>query len=172
MKKVIFLDFDGVLNTGKYQAQLKEMGVKGADEFGLLFDPEAVENLKMIIDAVPSALIVINSTWKFEGLDWMKTLWRKRGMPGAVHSVTPYYQFDFAQMDPDELSTAMTAQKGFDIKQWVKDYAPKGCAYVILDDDKRVFLPEQMERLVLTDDYCGLKVENSKEAIAILTNEA
>ena len=89
-------------------------------------------------------------------------------MPGAVHSVTPYYQFDFAQMDPDELTTAMTAQKGFDIKQWVKDYAPKGCAYVILGDDKRVFLPEQMEKLVLTDDYCGLTVENSKTAIDIL----
>lgn len=36
MKRVVFLDFDGVLNTGKYQNQLKINGEKRADVFGPL----------------------------------------------------------------------------------------------------------------------------------------
>ena len=37
MKRVIFLDFDGVLNTGKYQNQLKKGNLKVSDiEWGFI----------------------------------------------------------------------------------------------------------------------------------------
>lgn len=51
--KVIFLDFDGVLNTKNYQEQFYREGKPQWDDFCHVFDPEAVENLKMILDAVP-----------------------------------------------------------------------------------------------------------------------
>lgn len=35
----IFLDFDGVLNTTRYQSELREKGIGTADQFGPLFDP-------------------------------------------------------------------------------------------------------------------------------------
>ena len=46
MEKYLFLDFDGVLNTGKYARQMKREGIDPFDEFGAMFDPEAIANLK------------------------------------------------------------------------------------------------------------------------------
>ena len=64
------------MNTENYQAKLKSEGKPRWDDFGPVFDPEAVENLKMVLDAVPDALLVINSSWKLDGLDKMKELWK------------------------------------------------------------------------------------------------
>ena len=68
-KKIIFLDFDGVLNTEHYQNLLYYQGKTGSDKYGTLFDPEAVEQLKRIIDAT-HAEIVIESSWKCLGLNF------------------------------------------------------------------------------------------------------
>ena len=168
MEKVIFLDFDGVLNTRKYQDHLKADGERRADEFGLLFDPDAVENLRKIVEAVPDVYIVINSTWKYDGLDTMRTMWKKRGLPGAIHSITPSYVPDFSTFIPDDMSIDMLAGKGYDIKQWIEDYTPKGCHYVILDDDHRI-LPEQMPHLIQIDGNVGLTEEDSIRVIKMLS---
>ena len=53
MNKLIFLGFDGVLNTKSYQTRLQAVGKPGWDDYGMLFDPSAVANLKHILDAVP-----------------------------------------------------------------------------------------------------------------------
>ena len=49
-ERFIFLDFDGVLNTMEYQTALQWKGQGWEDDFGILFDPSTVENLKYIID--------------------------------------------------------------------------------------------------------------------------
>ena len=46
MNKLILIDFDGVLNTENYQARLQAIGKPGWDDYGMLFDPSAVANLK------------------------------------------------------------------------------------------------------------------------------
>ena len=51
MRQIIFLDFDGVLNTQYYQEQLQSHSKNWQDEYGALFDPNAVKQLKRIIDA-------------------------------------------------------------------------------------------------------------------------
>ena len=43
MDKIIFLDFDGVLNTEHYQNLLYHEGKALQDEYGAYFDPESVE---------------------------------------------------------------------------------------------------------------------------------
>ena len=48
---VIFLDFDGVLNTEQYQARLAIEGKPKKDAWGPLFDPRAVANLQKIVEA-------------------------------------------------------------------------------------------------------------------------
>ena len=168
MKKVLFLDFDGVLNTEKYQTELRLAGKSGRDSFGPLFDPEAVENLRMIIDAVPDVLLVVNSSWKLEGLDRMKALWKARGLPGVIHSVTPDYVPDLLCIDLDVYENiALLAGKGNEVKQWLSMYAPQGCAYVILDDIPD-FLPEQEERLICINPVTGILAEDAMRAISIL----
>ena len=68
-KKIIFLDFDGVLNTEHYQNLLYYQGKTGSDKYGTLFDPEAVEQLKRIIDATHAEIVIESSTVKPEILN-------------------------------------------------------------------------------------------------------
>ena len=66
--KIIFLDFDGVLNTEHHQRQLLYERKAWHDKYGTCFDPEAVKQLQTIVD-MTHADIVIESSWKYLGLD-------------------------------------------------------------------------------------------------------
>lgn len=168
MKKVIFLDFDGVLNTENYQAKLYREGKPQWDDFGQVFDPEAVENLKMVLDAVPDTLLIINSSWKLEGFGRMKELWKVRGLPGTVHGVTPDYVPDLLNIDLENYDNiAMLAGKGNEVKQWLEKNAPEGCRYVIFDDVPD-FLPEQRPYHICTDPRVGITMEDAVKAISLL----
>ena len=90
MKKIIFLDFDGVLNTEYYQGVLQFQGKQQQDEYGAHFAPGAVRQLKRIIDFT-AAEIVISSSWKSLGLAKIQELWMKRNLPGRVIDVTPLH---------------------------------------------------------------------------------
>ncbi len=87
MKKILFLDIDGVLNTERWH---KKMVASHApqDSFGYDFDPEAVANLRHIVEAT-GAEIVISSSWKGYGMDGLQELWETRGLPGKVIDFTP-----------------------------------------------------------------------------------
>ena len=87
--KIIFLDFDGVMDTEYYDRILSEAGEPISDEYGLLFDPECVKHLKYIIDNT-GADIVVSSTWKdLMSYKEIQDMWKYRGLPGFVTDVTP-----------------------------------------------------------------------------------
>ena len=65
---ILFLDIDGVLNTGQYNRYMIENNLNDFDENGSIFDPNAVDNLRLIIDST-HADIIISSTWRYDGLD-------------------------------------------------------------------------------------------------------
>jgi hypothetical protein len=87
MEKYIFLDFDGVLNTEYYQNLLCYQGLAIQDEYGALFDPEATKQLKRIIDDT-QAKIIIESSWKYLGLEAMQEMWSARQLPGEIIDIT------------------------------------------------------------------------------------
>jgi len=82
----LFLDIDGVLNTGRYSAHFAENGLYETDADGYLFAPEAVQYLEYIMEAT-EAKIIITSTWRLDGD--MQALWRNRDMAGEVIGTTP-----------------------------------------------------------------------------------
>ena len=51
--KIIFLDFDGVMDTAYYDMVLVSKGLQEVDEYGVLFDPACVRNLETIITLIP-----------------------------------------------------------------------------------------------------------------------
>lgn len=61
--KIIFLDFDGVMDTGYDDLIRNKEGKPFYDEYGILFDPNCIKNLKYIIDNT-GANIVVTSSWK------------------------------------------------------------------------------------------------------------
>ena len=62
--KIIFLDFDGVMDTAYYDHVLAKEGKPSNDEYGIVFDPNSIRNLKYIID-MTGADIVVTSSWKY-----------------------------------------------------------------------------------------------------------
>lgn len=158
----LFLDIDGVLNTGRYSDYLVENGLCETDEDGYLFDPEAVDWLQYIIEKT-EAKVVITSTWRLDGD--MQVLWRNRELAGEVVGVTPTL--------PREKAIGKIkifyAYRGMEIEAWLQDHASEPYNYAILDDEDD-YLETQAEHLVLTDPMTGITVDVAKKVIGMLDN--
>ena len=63
MKKIIFLDFDGVLKTEYSRNWVMYEGKSWKDKYGAVCDPETVAELKRIVEET-NADSVIGSSWK------------------------------------------------------------------------------------------------------------
>ena len=154
MNKIIFLDFDGVLNTEHYQGLLQYQGKPWQDEYGAFFDPKAVKQLKRIIDAT-DADIVVESSWKYLGLDAMKELWEVRNLPGTIIDITP---------------SLLGKNKGVEIASWLSKYAKQDIRYVIIDDEY-VILDSQLPHFILANPYEGITEEQANRAIYMLNEK-
>lgn len=166
--KIIFLDFDGVLNTEAWQRHCMAHGLPTEDGFGPVFDPEAIANLKAIVDAVPDIGIVITSSWKWEGEEKMKQLWQERGLPGHLAGIAPDYIPDLDDNAIDEiLRGKRPVVRGADIRYWQELNNATECPYVIFDDIPD-FFPEQQAHFIQTDPHVGITRENAKTTIDLL----
>lgn len=163
VQKVIFLDFDGVMNTERYIAERRRNGLPVSDRYGYLFDPEAVENLRRIIDATGAA-VVISSSWRLEGEERMGAMWHERTLPGQLIGVTgqsPHANF------PMSTGETAGAAKGEEIRGWLKEHASKPYRYVIFDDEAGI-RPEQRPHFIQTDPRIGITRADAERAILIL----
>lgn len=168
MSKVLFLDIDGVLNTERQHDHCVEAGVAYVDNFGYAFDPEAVANLKKIVDETGTD-IVISSSWKFWGLSTMQKLWVSRGLPGKVIDATPNNVSDEMLLSVDLSLMDMPAGKGSEIKEWLSTSGQEVTHYAILDDMDDM-LPEQQSHFVQTDPRVGITEDDANHVISILNN--
>lgn len=141
-KKILFLDFDGVLVTDRYQEQLTISKSPLRDYFGAKFDPVCVECLRQIVDKT-GVDIVVTSTWKMDkGLNGIRKMWETRCLPGKVIGITP---------DID------TIHRGDEIDAWLKGYGAD-CRYAIIDDTPLLdfFNEKQLQFLFKVDEQTGL----------------
>ena len=168
MKKIIFLDFDGVLNTEHNQNMLVYHGKAWKDKHGAFFDPEAVAQLGRII-VETGADIVIESSWKYLGLEAMQQMWTDRNMPGHLVDVTPSSASDnwLLNANLDEMDPAYIQYKGMEIASWIADSLREEARYVIIDDEY-VILDSQLPHFILTNPYDGITPELADRAIRIL----
>lgn len=156
MKKIIFLDFDGVMDTAYYDHYLNYMGMPACDEYGPVFDPECVEALRKIIQQT-NAEIVVSSTWKDEmTLEELQTMWTARQLPGRIVSATP--------------SLGHRYHRGDEIDAWLDEHSDADCRYVIIDDmDATEFNDEQIQCLLTVNPYNGLDDDSARRAAGILS---
>lgn len=154
MKKILFLDFDGVMVTDRYKDEQINAGGILCDSHGAVFDPICVENLRQIIDST-SADIVVTSTWKMErGLDGIMWMWSCRHLPGNILNVTP-------DIDP--------IHRGDEIQDWLDKWGEE-CQYVIIDDCPILdfFREEQLPHLFKVNERTGLDEETARKIIEYL----
>lgn len=159
VEKYLFLDFDGVLNTGNFQKRMKKEGIDAYDEYGPMFDPQTVEYLRQIIDRT-GCKVVISSTWRNEGIARMKQMWKDRSMPGSIYSMTPILlSTTFQDAMNGELLSAPTKQaKPLEIDMWLQKHASKDARYVILDDEKIYLGEDYYNHMIEIDDQEGIGV--------------
>lgn len=179
--KIIILDIDGVLNVIP----------QGHDEYGGIFHPHFMDNLKRIIDET-GAKIVISSSWRKSGLQKMQELWKHRNIAGEVIDVTPslYLQkggslvFWNKKQDrhPREKINGYSIPRGCEIEYWLNleknNYEIE--SYVILDDDTDMLLSQKdnFVQCSMNDDHedCidlgyGLTNKCAEKAIRILNKK-
>ena len=155
--KIIFLDFDGVLNSSAY---LQRMGPKS---WGTL-DQTAVERLNKLI-AKTNAQVVISSSWRYgHTVDQLRFILREAGFAGRVIDMTP--------MDGETVGgirLGATGIRGFEIQAWLNRNKEVGVTeFVILDDCSILtdtsMAPHLMERFVQTSMATGLLDTHVEEA--------
>ena len=154
MIKIIFLDIDGVMNNPQ----------SGND-----FSDIASDNLRYIIEKT-DARIVISSSWKFYGLDWLKELWKEKHLAGEIIDITPNNISD-TQLVNANLDDFYFVGKGNEIKQYLDEHKTKEeLRYVIIDDTDDV-LTEQLPYFVRTNSWTGLSKSDAEKVVAILNGE-
>lgn len=150
MEKYIFLDFDGVLNTEQYQAQLAIAGKVQKDKYGPLFDPEVIARLKRLADETKAEIVIISS-WRFiHDADTLYEMWEERCLPDEIFRIMPREVAD----DNRRL--------GVDSFAFGK-YIP----YVILDDEDS-YSDGQKPYLIRVNPITGISDADVDKAIAIL----
>ena len=164
MKKILFLDIDGVLNTGWWYTKLDRNTPK--DKYGYAFDLRSVANLKKILDET-GAEIVISSSWKSFGISELKQMWQDRGLPGKLIGITPNSVSDEMLLNADLDHMELFSIRGMEIKEWLDKHGKKVSHYVIIDDMDN-FLPEQKSHFVQTDPEVGITEKDADLAIKIL----
>lgn len=149
MEKYIFLDFDGVINTPKGK-----------------FAKKAVANLLHLVER-SDAKIIISSTWRLQGMEYIQKLWQEHHMPGEVIGLTPSCNsINFSNVDGQEEWQGLHGCKGLEIAEWLRLNAKEPFHYIILDDEED-FLFSQREHLVKVEGSKGLDKADVRVAIQI-----
>ena len=156
--KVIFLDVDGVLNSGHLADTIGWGGhfdeSEKATHENVKWGQQMVDNLRKIVETTGSQ-IVISSTWRLHF-----------SIPKFKEMFSIYGWSDAPIIDK---TPVMISKRGFEINKWLVNH-PEVNKYVILDDSTD-FLPDQIPVFINTDLEVGLSKEDAEKAIKILSNE-
>lgn len=168
--KVVFLDFDGVLNSHQSahfwhnrRDQSKWENDLYSDWPGTLreyiaqeFCPIALSNMAELIRRCPEIKIVVSSTWRLGETvaSLQKILFPEPLVANAIIGVTPRFVGDI---------------RGEEIQDWLNRH-PEVTNYVIIDDDSDM-LESQMDNFVRTNSMHGFQYRDMIKALRIFQVE-
>jgi len=151
--RVVFLDFDGVLNSGPYtdamgqdpNFQPRELSMEWWAQ-GL--DPVAIEHLNSIVERT-DAKVVVSSTWRLHAtIGWLQRVLRLRGYRHRVRGKT---------------ERCAGYDRSYEIQMWLAKNPTSH--FVILDDRDDAGIAGHFVR---TDPEVGLTAELVEKAVEIL----
>jgi hypothetical protein len=114
--KIIFLDIDGVLNCENAYRSGECKYVEWVDrneevDHHQSFCSWSRQWLNKLIEET-GAKIVISSTWRSSGIEWMRDVWKFEKMSGEIIGITPNFRGDI---------NGYTIPRGCEIEKWLKD---------------------------------------------------
>ncbi len=149
--KVIFLDFDGVLNSDKY--------IKSCGHFGVVLDPKRMELLEKIVSAT-DAVIVLSTSWRSH---WDADEGKCDEIGKIINSVFHNYRLEIY-----DKTDIFSIRREDEIAAWIAENGDIE-SFVVLDDallDEIGFLKG---RVVRTSFYKnGLEEQDVEKAVEIL----
>lgn len=148
--KIIFLDFDGVLNSEKY--------IRSCGHHGVVLDPSRMKLLSQLIIST-DAKIVLSTSWR-EHWDNDKSKCDETGL--LINKIFAEYGLSIFDKTPK-----LRSDREDEMKMWLEQHQ-EVTNFVVLDD---AFLCTDylQNHFVRTSNYRnGLSEENIKEAIEIL----
>jgi hypothetical protein len=176
LRKIIFLDIDGVLNCEdayksgecKYVEFTSENG--GKDHYQG-FCKRSKDLLNRLIDET-GAGIVISSTWRRSGIEFMKKVWELEGMSGEIIGLTPSLRNSEISIPRGlEIDHFLKNDLGFYHINWDQgmqmDRMEKSGIgnYIIIDDDSDMLygqrnhfvhvLPSPRNKMGFNEEYFG-----------------
>lgn len=170
--KVMFLDFDGVLNShqsaifwhnkidqSKWESEMYKSWPGTLREYiAMEFCPIALSNIEELVRRVPDLKIVVSSTWRYgETPDTLRQILSPSKLVGdAIIDITP----DFGWRDGKHV------ERGKEIQDWLKRH-PEVTHYVIVDDDNDM-LESQKENFVHTSVLHGFQYGDLLWALRVL----
>lgn len=168
--KIIFLDFDGVLNSVRsvvadqkcVNAVRVKYDILAGHKIHSGFDPIAVKLIKEIVRRT-GARIVVSSAWR-------KAI--------SLRDIRDIFHGEFGWPDgDDELIIATTGSsdnghRGTEIQNWIDAYTVdvRNFQYIIIDDSYD-FHDHQMKRFIQTDPYNGISYQDYSKALTLFGAE-
>lgn len=149
---VVFLDIDGVLNSSEWDRD-RPRGTGHLRHF----DPAAVARLNRLTDTT-SASLVISSSWRQFGEEYVTRMLRSAGVTAPIVGVTPVLDDGSRIMRP--------VPRGHEIMVWLDTASFVPPRFVILDDEDD--MRALGRRLVRTDHSVGMTDADVDRAIALL----
>ena len=165
MQKIIFLDFDGVLNSGDNSRIITFLMMDNPElmqEYyaGIQFDERCVRWLQWIIKET-DAKLVISSSWRLQyELQELQAIWKALELPGEIIGYTPF-ETGLSMLGEHEVSRDF--ERGREIQAWIDEHKPD--KYCILDDG---FYMLHNQVFVQTDPEFGLTYDTAKLAVDYL----
>lgn len=152
---ILFLDFDGVLDTATYDFILIRDGKSSCDRKGRpVFDPRCVLNLESIIKATEAKIVVTSSWREIDSLTELRNMWIERKMPGEILDVTTII--------------GGGKQRGDEIDQWLISNGQRDTKYLIINDlPIECFNPHHSNHFVPINPINGIMSEDVITAISL-----
>ena len=159
--RVLFLDFDGVLNSRSYFDRCPACDRSpGADHTWL--DPEAVSRLN-VVARESKALVVVSSAWRIgRTVPELQAILSARGFSGEVIGKTPDLE---GSRNAD--GWIEWVPRGREIEAWMSGLPVE--SFAVLDDCGRDEMAPVSDRLVQTDWVYGLRDEEAAMALDLLS---
>lgn len=150
---IVFLDFDGVVNTIQYMENArskKKVGFAYPSD-GFVNNRTAIEFVNMLCDKIDANIVVSSTWWIYLTVEELRTLLSNSGCKTYVLDKTP------------KLKHPKT--RGDEIQQWLDDNKDIVSDFIILDDDSD--MAHLSHKLVLVDNTLGFHCDTYRDALAM-----
>lgn len=153
--KVIFLDFDGVLNSeASFRHEVRRKNSRVSDSLSVV----ACSNLQYILEQDASVKLIISSTWrKLHTLEELRNILNAYGVNGTrVIATTP---------------SVLSGDRAHEINLWLEDN-PNVTKFVVLDDDDSVLtVKDPRGHIFMTTPEDGFLFKQAKAIAKLFRGE-